>query len=156
MGKLCLRCSYERTDSDTAPEGECPRCGAIYARVEEGRQAAAAAAQARAAIALRNRRPTAEHGAAAFLTFGKMITPMLVTIVFIITVIANGVGMVYGVLAREPALIGGCLVVILVTRILLELVMVIFRISDDLAGVRELLADQAVQGSAAQRPATWS
>lgn len=34
MGKKCLKCSYERTQNDVAPEYECPKCGAIYEKVE--------------------------------------------------------------------------------------------------------------------------
>lgn len=34
MNRKCLKCGHERTDSDTSPEYECPRCGAIYAKVE--------------------------------------------------------------------------------------------------------------------------
>ena len=32
---LCRKCGYERTEHDSAPEAECPSCGAIYAKVEE-------------------------------------------------------------------------------------------------------------------------
>ncbi|MFC0349707.1 YbjQ family protein [Undibacterium danionis] len=35
MSKLCLKCNYTRQPSDTSPEYECPKCGAIYAKVEE-------------------------------------------------------------------------------------------------------------------------
>lgn len=34
MGKLCKKCGYERQVSDIAPDYECPKCGAIYAKVE--------------------------------------------------------------------------------------------------------------------------
>ena len=34
MGIKCLKCGYERKPSDSAPEYECPQCGAIYAKVE--------------------------------------------------------------------------------------------------------------------------
>lgn len=34
MGKKCLKCGYERQESDFAPNYECPKCGAIYAKVE--------------------------------------------------------------------------------------------------------------------------
>lgn len=34
MGKKCLKCGYERMPLDDAPEYECPKCGAIYAKVE--------------------------------------------------------------------------------------------------------------------------
>lgn len=35
MAKTCLKCGYMRTDSDAAPQTECPQCGAIYAKVEQ-------------------------------------------------------------------------------------------------------------------------
>jgi len=28
----CVKCGYERQPEDAAPEGECPRCGVIYAK----------------------------------------------------------------------------------------------------------------------------
>jgi predicted RNA-binding Zn-ribbon protein involved in translation (DUF1610 family)/TM2 domain-containing membrane protein YozV len=34
MTKLCLKCGYERQPTDSAPDYECPQCGAIYAKVE--------------------------------------------------------------------------------------------------------------------------
>ncbi len=35
MGKICKKCEYERLPSDTAPDYQCPKCGAIYAKVDE-------------------------------------------------------------------------------------------------------------------------
>ncbi|WP_076997834.1 hypothetical protein [Variovorax sp. KK3] len=32
--KTCLKCGYQRVTTDAAPLGECPKCGAIYAKVE--------------------------------------------------------------------------------------------------------------------------
>ncbi|QLG89387.1 hypothetical protein HQ393_14665 [Chitinibacter bivalviorum] len=40
MSKQCLKCAYTRQASDAAPSYKCPRCGAIYAKVEAARQAA--------------------------------------------------------------------------------------------------------------------
>jgi hypothetical protein len=34
MAKVCKKCEYERKPDDTAPEYECPNCGAVYAKVE--------------------------------------------------------------------------------------------------------------------------
>jgi hypothetical protein len=34
MARKCLKCEYERRSTDNAPEYECPKCGAIYAKVE--------------------------------------------------------------------------------------------------------------------------
>lgn len=34
MGKICIRCGYERKEVELAPDTECPKCGVIYARVE--------------------------------------------------------------------------------------------------------------------------
>jgi hypothetical protein len=34
VSKKCLKCGYERQPSDMAPAYECPKCGAIYAKVE--------------------------------------------------------------------------------------------------------------------------
>jgi len=35
MGNVCKKCGYERQPLDTAPEYECPKCRAIYAKVDE-------------------------------------------------------------------------------------------------------------------------
>lgn len=32
--KVCKKCGYVRQDADTAPDYECPKCGAVYAKVE--------------------------------------------------------------------------------------------------------------------------
>jgi len=34
VGKKCLKCDYERQASDVTPDYECPKCGAIYTKVE--------------------------------------------------------------------------------------------------------------------------
>ncbi len=34
MGKICKKCGYERKLEDSAPDYECPKCGAVYAKVE--------------------------------------------------------------------------------------------------------------------------
>ena len=34
LEKICIKCGYQRKPEDTAPETECPHCGAIYAKVE--------------------------------------------------------------------------------------------------------------------------
>jgi len=34
MGRHCKKCGYERRDGDIAPEYECPKCGAVYEKVE--------------------------------------------------------------------------------------------------------------------------
>ena len=38
MGKKCLKCGYERKPSDIVPDYECPKCGAIYTKVEIAKQ----------------------------------------------------------------------------------------------------------------------
>ncbi|WP_291994909.1 zinc ribbon domain-containing protein [Candidatus Accumulibacter sp. ACC003] len=35
MSQVCRKCGYERQSSDTTPKAECPKCGAIYAKVDE-------------------------------------------------------------------------------------------------------------------------
>jgi ssDNA-binding Zn-finger/Zn-ribbon topoisomerase 1 len=35
MARVCLKCNYERTPNELAPETECPQCGAIYAKIEK-------------------------------------------------------------------------------------------------------------------------
>jgi type II secretion system protein G len=34
-GHVCKKCGYARQASDTAAEAECPKCGAVYAKVEQ-------------------------------------------------------------------------------------------------------------------------
>lgn len=34
MTVICKKCGYERQASDMAPEYQCPKCGAIYAKVD--------------------------------------------------------------------------------------------------------------------------
>jgi len=36
MGYKCPKCGYERKPEDLAPEHECPSCGVVYAKYEEG------------------------------------------------------------------------------------------------------------------------
>lgn len=43
MPKTCLKCGHVSTASDTRLEAECPRCGAIYAKVEKAMAARSAA-----------------------------------------------------------------------------------------------------------------
>jgi len=34
MGKVCKKCGYERLPTDIAPDYQCPKCGAVYAKVD--------------------------------------------------------------------------------------------------------------------------
>lgn len=34
MGKVCIRCGYERKEKELSPDTDCPKCGVIYERVE--------------------------------------------------------------------------------------------------------------------------
>ena len=34
MGKKCLKCGHQRQSTDISPDYECPKCGAIYEKVE--------------------------------------------------------------------------------------------------------------------------
>ena len=34
MGKFCKKCFYLRQETDNAPDYECPKCGAVYAKVD--------------------------------------------------------------------------------------------------------------------------
>lgn len=34
MGKVCIRCGYERKEKELAPDTDCPSCGIIYERAE--------------------------------------------------------------------------------------------------------------------------
>jgi predicted RNA-binding Zn-ribbon protein involved in translation (DUF1610 family) len=46
MQKRCLKCGYIRSSSDPAPDYECPKCGAVYAKVEAALQSAKGKEQA--------------------------------------------------------------------------------------------------------------
>lgn len=35
MGKVCLKCDYERQPEDSAPEWQCPSCEAVYSKIEQ-------------------------------------------------------------------------------------------------------------------------
>lgn len=35
MGKVCIKCHYERQPTDTTPDYECPKCQVIYAKAEK-------------------------------------------------------------------------------------------------------------------------
>ena len=40
MGKICLKCNHERSfqDDPNIPESTCPRCGAVYVKVEAAKK----------------------------------------------------------------------------------------------------------------------
>lgn len=35
MGKVCLKCDYERQPNDQTPDWQCPNCEAVYSKIEE-------------------------------------------------------------------------------------------------------------------------
>lgn len=138
MGKLCLLCKHERGPEDPGPETECPNCGAIYANVEAQRKAAALSSQARALAAARARR-TSKQDKEGFILFRTMVTPWLAVAVFVLVLIAGGIGAVYGILSGDATMVIASVVGILATRISLECVTVFFRIADDLQQTKEVL-----------------
>ena len=38
MRKRCKKCGHERLETDDTPDYECPKCGAVYAKVEAGQK----------------------------------------------------------------------------------------------------------------------
>nr|WP_067285780.1 hypothetical protein [Marinobacterium profundum] len=48
-GKQCLKCGYSRAEDDPPPSSQCPKCGAIYAKVEAHQAHQAQAADERPA-----------------------------------------------------------------------------------------------------------
>ncbi len=145
MGKVCIRCGYERKDTDTAPLGECPACGVIYARVEDEQRASTQASQARILRSSMRRQQKDTAGSAAFLMFNWMLSPWLVRGSFILLLIASGVAIVSGALRGNAMVVAGAFFILLFSRMVLESIIVLFRIAEDLGAIREQLADDAVE-----------
>lgn len=60
MAKKCRKCGYERKATDVAPTYECPKCGAIYAKVEAAMKNASCNAKADNSEVAKNRKLAAE------------------------------------------------------------------------------------------------
>lgn len=144
MGKVCVRCGYERKETDQAPEGECPSCGVIYARAEASPPSAQARAMSGELRASRLHRDHQEKDRGGFFAFGVMITPMLARVIFILGTVLLLVGVVFGFVRGNAGVVIGGLASILLLRLTLEGVMVIFRLAEDVAKIRALLADEAI------------
>lgn len=146
MAKTCIRCGYERTESDGEPATECPSCGVIYERAETQQKAVAKSAQqARLAAALRSRRDRRDaHGLGGFLSFRLMIIPALVQISFVVSVLGIGLGFVIAVMSGHGMIAVASVFTLLLTRIFHEAVMVVFRLAEDVSAIRDQLEDQAI------------
>ncbi|PJK00815.1 hypothetical protein CO641_02265 [Lysobacteraceae bacterium NML91-0213] len=145
MGKICVRCGYERQDTDTAPAGECPRCGVIYARVEG--VAGPDAATVRSARAALRYRQAGEIDGAGFTAFRTMYTPFLVHVAFLLAVVGSVAGAILAIMQEAYLLAVGCLVWLVAARLALEGIAIVFRIANDLSAVRKLLAEQALHSA---------
>ncbi len=86
MSRTCLKCGHVRAESDAGTEAECPRCGAIYVKVE------AAMAGRAAASTLSERSPNRS-------------TPRLSTRLFVLCVVAGGL-IAYAVYANNQRRLG--------------------------------------------------
>lgn len=82
----------------------------------------------------------------SFLTFRKMITPVIIQIIFILGVLAT---IIVGLVALMRGEILSAIVSILIgpifVRVYCELLIVIFSINDRLAEIKEVLGDRTIQ-----------
>jgi uncharacterized Zn finger protein (UPF0148 family) len=62
MAKTCVKCGYERRESDRGPDFACPACGVVYAKAEAAaaRQAELKERVARAPVAMAAPPPSGE------------------------------------------------------------------------------------------------
>ena len=147
MGKLCVRCGYERLPEDHAPETECPKCGVIYTRAEASQIASRQVQQVRLARAVRRQREYENNRSfGGFFSFGWMLTPWLVRAGFVIYVILAIWASAAAMTGPKPQLVVAYMGSILVVRIALEAAIVVFRLADDVSEVRALLTEQAAEG----------
>lgn len=146
MGKLCIKCGYERQDGDQAPDYECPKCGVIYQRAQV---AATAARQAQQQLRVmrakrRHREYEEDRSAAGFFTFGWMVTPLLCQAGFVLHLLLAIWGVVMAVGDGNEVAAAGWVLSVFAVRLVLEGVMVLFRLWSDVAEVRSLLSEQAI------------
>jgi uncharacterized Tic20 family protein len=85
IGKPCPKCGHVRTESETAPDWQCPKCGIVYAKFGQKPPAAAPAAAAREAVrvdAVAGEAPgsTGVAKLAHLSTLGNLLLPPLGTI----------------------------------------------------------------------------
>jgi len=57
MEKKCLKCAHVRTEADPGPDYACPKCGAVYAKLEQALLAKAAALKEAAAVVAEGEAP---------------------------------------------------------------------------------------------------
>lgn len=145
MGKVCIRCGYERKEVESTPASECPSCGVIYERAEAQRVTSQQSQIRLAGMLKRKQSFEADRSIAGFFTFGWMITPRLIQGVFLLALLILLIGFVNALTSGSFAVAVGALAGIVVMRLVLEAFMVIFRLAEDVREVRALLTDQAVE-----------
>lgn len=147
MATTCIRCGYERQAADQAPEGECPKCGVIYARAEQ-QQAAAARMQQQAQLVSVLRRQQArdvnQRSVGSLLSFRWLIVPTLVQISFAITVVGIAFAFVGAIMQGKGWIAAAALVSLVIARIFHEAVIIVFRIAEDISEMRTLMGEEAV------------
>jgi uncharacterized Tic20 family protein len=95
VGKPCPKCAHVRTESETAPDWQCPKCGIVYAKFGQEAPTVAPAGARRAAPASSAKSEAAESPGLAKLahvaTLANYLLPPLGTIVPVaIWVMKNG------------------------------------------------------------------
>jgi len=89
VGKPCPKCAHVRTESETAPDWQCPKCGIVYAKFGQQAPAPAPGPAARGAGAAAAVAPSADSASespglaklAHLSTLANMLLPPLGTIV---------------------------------------------------------------------------
>lgn len=143
MGKICVRCGYERQEGDQAPDTECPRCGVIYAKAEGAAENQAHhGSQMRIVRANAHQRRAKREGGHKFTAFRTMYTPMLVRVAFLFCVVFGIAGAILAVMQEQFLVAVLSVVSIVAARLALEGIAVVFKLADDVAAVRELLVEQ--------------
>lgn len=141
MDKTCLKCGHtaDVTDETLA---ECPKCGAIYAKVEAAAALADSARRAqtaaqRAAHAEREHRMTTKR---------RWFTPQFAIAIYVIGAILIGIptaslAVTGGAIGLAMAMTG--LLILLVGAVVLEMILVVFHAASTLDDCRALLHEIA-------------
>ncbi|GAB6043593.1 DUF4282 domain-containing protein [Endothiovibrio diazotrophicus] len=157
MEKTCPKCGYTRKPTDEAPDWQCPQCGVAYEKAalsqgEEIRARLKAREQAEAAAAVREQQREKEKSKPpkkgyweSVLEFRVMASPGLLRVVFVLGLVAIVIGAI-GEMMKDPGRgFAGLFIGPIVWRVMIELLILPFRIHEALEEIRGSLASEPAE-----------
>jgi len=150
---ICPKCHADISNLEITPTTACPSCGIIITKFQaniagkntyESSRRQTQSLKIAERIKARELRTRNSVGFIGFITFRMLITPDIVSAIFWLSAVLTGYLFVYGLIHSQTTLMLSTVVWFVVSRLLLEAAIVIFRMLESINECRDCLEEMAL------------